>query len=146
KWNSELTDNDNTTSIVLGLDRGKGWIKGGNNPANDLAKEIRLPFRHGFAALRLAETLLPLRDKAFKLSPLGELKVNDKPAVGLKAVRKGWPDIDLFFDKVTHLPVKVELRLKESDSRDATYTGLFAGYKKIAGRQHFTKLTTKRDG
>jgi hypothetical protein len=146
KWNTELTENDNTTAILLVLDRGKGWIKGGANKANELSKEVHVPFRHGFAALRLAETLLPLREKAFTLSPLGELKVAGKPAVGLKASRKGWPDIDLFFDKTTRLPVKVEMRLPESEAQEATYTALFAGYKKVAGRQHFTKLTVQRDG
>src|SRR5262249_851605 len=53
------------------------------------------------------QSLLPLlKDKAYTLSPLGELKVNGRPAVGIKAVLKGQADINLYFDKENGLLLK----------------------------------------
>src|SRR6185369_13750427 len=102
-------------------------------------------FLQGMAALRLAETLLPMTEKGWKLSSLGEIKIDDKPAVGIKAARKGLPEMDLYFDKVTMLPMKAEMRLQETDSMEATYVARFGAYKKVKGRQFFTKLTVLRD-
>src|SRR5262245_15457032 len=106
KWVTEVTLNDNPASIIVVVDRDKGWIKGNDNPAGPLPKEQLPAILQGFAALRLVETLLPLTEKGWKLSSLGEIKVGDKPAVGVKAVRKGMPDLDTYFDKASGLPVR----------------------------------------
>src|SRR2546430_9564395 len=44
-------------------------------------------------------TLAPLKDKAFKLAPLGEVKVNDQPAVGIRVSCEGRPDASLYLDR-----------------------------------------------
>jgi hypothetical protein len=140
-----VTLNDNPAAITLVVDRDKGWIKGNDNPAGALPKEHLAALLQGFAGLRLAETLLPLTGKEWKLSSLGEIKVNDKPTVGVKAVKKGMPDLDLYFDKATALPVRAEMRLKEAGGTEAAYVATFGEYKKIDGRMHFTRLTVRRD-
>jgi hypothetical protein len=145
KWVTEVTLNDNPAAITVVIDRDKGWIKGNDNPAGALPK-ARLPaVLHGFAGLRLVETLLPLTEKEWKLTSLGEIKVNDKPAVGIKAVKKGLPDLDIYFDKSSGLPVRAEMRIKDSGETEAAYVAHFDGYRKIEGRMHFTRLTLKRD-
>ena len=50
-----------------------------------------------------------------------------------------------YFDKKTHLAAKAEMRITESGKVEATYTGFFTEYKKVAGRLVFTRLTVKRD-
>jgi len=50
--------------------------------------------------------LAPLKDKAYTLAPIGEVKVEDRPALGLRVSRKGNRDINLYFDKKTYLRVK----------------------------------------
>src|ERR1043166_1104300 len=40
--------------------------------------------RTEFGAIRQAEWLVALDDKSYQLSPLGELKINDRAAVGIK--------------------------------------------------------------
>jgi hypothetical protein len=133
--------NANFTIVVAG---GKGWIKGGAE-ASELAKNQVVPMTHGLAGLRVAESPNLLLLKGWKLAPLGELKVDGKPAVGIKASRKGLPDIDLFFDAKTHLPVKVEMRLKEP-TEEATYVGTFSDYRAFAGRKCFTRMIVTRNG
>jgi hypothetical protein len=145
KWVTEVTLNDNPAAITLVVDRDKGWIKGNDNPSNPLPKEQLPALLQGFAALRLTETLLPLTEKVWKLSSLGEIKVNDKPALGVKAAKKGMPDLDVYFDKETALPVRAEMRIKEPSGMEVAYVAHFGGYKKIDGRMHFTRLTVRRD-
>ena len=145
KWTADVTKGDQTLNIVLVLESKRGWIQGNGGTSNELKAELLAPLRQGFTALRLAETLTPLLDLGTKLSHLGELKVDDRPTVGIKIARKGMPEMDLYFDKKTHLPAKAEIRLKELNDVEAVYTAFFADYKKVNGRMVFTRLAVKRD-
>jgi outer membrane lipoprotein-sorting protein len=144
KWNSELTVNDKATTFTIVLNGDEGWIAANNGKGNELQKVQLAAFREGVRGLRLAESLVPLTAKEYTLSSLGELKVNGKAAVGIKAKKKGAADVDVWFDKKTHLPLKAEMHFKDG-SEEATWTAYFSEYKKIDGRQHFTKLKVQRD-
>ena len=145
KWTSTLTMGDQTLNLLLVLDGKRGWIQGNGNTSSELKADLLTPLRQGFMGLRLAETLTPLLDRETKLAPLGELTIDDKTTVGVKVTRKGMPDLDLYFDKKTHLPAKAEMRLTESNKVEATYAAFFTEYKKVGGRMVFTRLTVKRD-
>ena len=59
--------------------------------------------------------------------------------------RKGFPDADLFFDKETNLPVKLETRFKETkDTLEVTHVLTFGEYKEIDGVKYFTRLKLHR--
>ena len=103
---------------------------GNRQDANPLPKVELAAFREGLRGLRLAETLVPLTGKEYALSSLGELKVNGRPAVGIKAKKKGAADLDLWFDKKTRLPVKAEMRVTDS-TEEAAWTGVSARRKRI---------------
>jgi hypothetical protein len=93
-------------------------------------------------ALRAAHLLLPLRDKAVTLSHLGEIKVGDRPAVGVKASSKDHGEWDCFFDKETGLPAKFETRLVLGRSEiEVPLTCVFSDYQEVEGRKNFTKIT-----
>jgi hypothetical protein len=145
KWASETTINDNTVNITLVMNGNKGWIKGNNAEASPIQKEQLIAFRQGVAGLRIAESLVPLTAREWKLTSLGEIKIDDQAAVGIKAVRKGLPELDLYFDKKTNLPVKAEMRIQEPGGMEISYTARFAEYKKVEGRMYFTRLTVYRD-
>lgn len=145
KWISEVKLGDNTAAVVLVLNRDKTWVKGNNGEPNPLNKEQTKSLQQGIAGLRLAESLLPLTGKEWKLSSLGELKFDDVTTVGIKAVKKGLPELDLYFDKATHLPLRAEMRIAEPGGLDIPYVAKFANYKKVEGRQFFTKLTVLRE-
>lgn len=145
KWSSEVTLNDKQVTAVLVIDKDKGWIKGDNAEPGTLEKKQIKAFLQGFAALRLVESLVPLTTKEWKLSSLGELKIQDRSAIGIKAVKKGLPELDIFFDKETHLPLKAEMRIEEPDGKDIPYTAHFSDYKKFAGRLFFTRLKVYRE-
>lgn len=98
--------------ITIVLNNDKGWkLTGG--AAADLSKDSVEDLR-GEANIWWLTTLIPLKKAPFALSPLPEIKVNGKPAVGVKDVSKGQPDAKLYFDKATGLLVKIERRAKEA--------------------------------
>src|SRR6516162_3162642 len=77
---------------------------------NDTIKEAIL---EGKRRLQFAR-LVPLRDKKFELSVIGEAKVLDQPAIGIKVSAKGMKDVSLYFDKKTNMLVKAESRIKDA--------------------------------
>jgi hypothetical protein len=137
----------NGGTLRLGLHAKGVWIAANAGDANHVDKEVATAFRRGVAALRVVECPTLLRAKGWKLSPLGELKIDDTPAVGLKASRTGEPDIDLWFDAKTHLPVKAEIRLaKPGESAEMTLKATFGDYRNLDGRKHFGTMKVYQDG
>ncbi|HMF11833.1 MAG TPA: hypothetical protein VKE94_05985 [Gemmataceae bacterium] len=137
---------DEPVKIVFALDGKKGWRK-----VNDRVfdtPDLAIPLlTSGFQAFRMTQMLTPLKAKDLKLSPLGEIKIDGRAAEGIKITRKGRPDVDLFFDKETHLPVKCGLpdKLPEED-QEQTFEWVFSGYKELGGVQHPTKLVLNVGG
>jgi hypothetical protein len=124
----------------------KGWLKV-QNKIEKAPEEMLSVVKADFHALRLAQMLVPLKDKAYKLSSLGEVKVSGKPAVGLKVTRKGYADVDIYFDRKTHLPVKCKVLVAERKGQaEVPHEYLFSEVKKISGLKHFTKIVVNRDG
>jgi hypothetical protein len=83
----------------------------------------------------------------YKLSPLGEVKVNDKPAVGVRVSSEGYRDVNLFFDKASGLLVKTEARTTDVQSgEEKTEEKLLSDYKESEGVQRPGKVVVFRDG
>jgi len=132
---------------ILVYNGDQGWING-NGESNELPKEgVSVIPKEDYRDIRLAELLTPLLTTDYKLTPLGEIKVNDRPTIGVKISQKDHPDFDLFFDKESGLPVKGQTRVKEMpDGPEVAREYIFAGYKEVDGLQCFSKLKIQRDG
>jgi hypothetical protein len=88
-----------------------------------------------------------LKDKKAEFSPLGEAKVNDKPAVGVKVSAKGHKDVNLFFDKETGLLAKVERRTLDAMSgEDVAEERIITEYQDIDGLKVAKKIIINREG
>lgn len=147
RWDVTFTVMGRTEQVALCFNGEKGWATDGQGRTNDLPKEIVAAFVANLRCLRLVQNPLLLRGAGVKLSPLGELKVNDRDAVGLKVARKGQPEFDLYFDKKTGLPLKSEFRIKEGDGAlETTHSFLFDAYKEFGDAKHFSKVKFLRDG
>ena len=133
-------------AFTLVISGEKGWISAmGDTKEMDkdqLAAQMN-DHRAGYIA-----TLLPLKDKAFTLTMIGEAKVEEKPAVGIKVTRKSYPEVKLYFDKHSNLLVKSEFPSKapEEKFKDVTMTMYYSKYQEIDGAQVPTHLVMKRDG
>ena len=93
------------------------------------------------------ETLVPLlKDKAYKLHALGEVKVGGQPAVGVRVESKGHKDINLYFDKKTGLLAKAERRAVVDAGKEVTEETFCNGYKDVGGVKVPMKAVIHHDG
>jgi hypothetical protein len=82
------------------------------------------------------------------LSPLGEVKVGDRPAIGIRVEHKGYRDVNLFFDKDKAFLLKMETRGKDvmQGGQEFTSTTLYQDYKKVEGMMIPHKAIIQHDG
>ncbi len=149
--NLEMKDQKIEQSVVINGD--KGWLwESQTKRTVDLPPVLVTAARESLYAFRLLHRLPALKSKPFELSPLEEVKIKDRLAVGMKVMQKGHPEVRLYFDRQTALPVKSEVRLKEYDIQAATagqvaaFAFYFADYKDFLGLRHFSKITLEREG
>jgi hypothetical protein len=130
----DLEANNRKATVIDLIDGDKGQ-RDQNGGLKPLEGELLAAVRRALRNLHAAGTLTDLlRDKAYTLSPLGELKVNDRPAVGVKVSHKGRADVDLYFAKDNHLLVKVEWRAPNFDlQQEVAWEALFGNYKETDG-------------
>jgi hypothetical protein len=137
---------DQDVKIGAGVSGAKGWVKVNDDvkemPADELA-ELKEQMHAGWVA-----RLLPLKGKDYKLSSVGEDKVGDRPAVGVRVSKKGRRDVNLFFDKAKGHLVKSEYTVKDikGGGTELTQTTFYSEYKDFQGTRHPTHLVIDRDG
>jgi hypothetical protein len=131
--------------VINVMNGDKGWTKF-NDDVKEMSKDEVAEARHQAYAGWVA-TLAPLKDKAFTLATVGEVKVDDRSAVGVKVSRKDHRDVDLYFDKESGLLVKMETRVKDEGSgQEVTEESVMSDYKEVQGTKQAMKFTIKRDG
>ena len=93
------------------------------------------------------QSLLPLlNDKAYELSTLGEIKVNERPALGVRAALKGHADINLYFDKQNGLLLKTERRGLDLSQKEIVLEMFYREYKDFDGLKQPLKFVSHHDG
>lgn len=126
------------------LDGDKGWVSMMGNTddmsADDLAQSKDQLYTQWVATIR------PLKDPAFKLTPLGESKVGDRAVVGLKVSHAGHPDVSLYFDKETGLLAKSTQKVKDMEGQEVEQDTYPSDYGDVDGGKHARKQTIKRGG
>ena len=131
-------------TFVQVLNGDKGWHK-----INDDTQELnadQLAEAKEEAYESWAATLAPLHDKAFDLSSLGEVKVEHRPAIGVRVSSKGHRDVNLYFDKELSLLIKSEIRVKDEESgMEVNQESTYSDFKEIDGIKEATKIVVKRD-
>jgi hypothetical protein len=142
--------NGQNITFVQVLDGDKGWrsFNGKDGKlAGDLTKEMIAEGQEQQYA-QSVERLLPLTDKSYKLSSLGESKVGDRPVVGVRVEQEGHRPVSLFFDKERNLLLKSETRGKDPMNGDKEFTAekVYDDYKKVDGLMVAQKVTIKHDG
>jgi hypothetical protein len=132
--------------IVLVVDGAKGWEKINGDvkdmPADELAEHQEQMHADAVIGLR------PLGSRDYQLAPLGEVKVGDQPAVGVRVSRKGRRDVNLFFDKAKGHLVKSEQVIKDiiAGGNEANQVVFYSDYKEFQGTRQPTRILVERDG
>jgi RNA polymerase sigma factor (sigma-70 family) len=142
EYEDEIDGNRVRGATVLNGD--KGWRKNGDN-ITQLDGDRLANQKRNLYLLVVPITLVPLKGKTFQIEPAGEQKVGDKPAIGLKVTGPDGKDFNLFFDKTSGLPVKLEVRMG-SQGKEFTQETTFGDYKDFDGIKKATKIERRRDG
>lgn len=128
------------------IDGDRGWVtvKG---ETSDLRQDL-LESRRDEQYADWLTTLLPLRDKKFKLVLCDDATVETKPAVG---VRVSWDEqraLTLHFDKASGLLVKCVQRVKsqEQEGQEVTQEIILMDFEDVQGIKTPRKTVTRRDG
>jgi hypothetical protein len=122
-----------------------GWRKFGDQ-VMELDNDAVANEKRALYLQMIPTTILPLKQKGFKVKKAGEEKIGGKPAVALKITAPDGKDFKLFFDKESGLPVKQVAKVTGFMGEDATQETTYANYKDMGGIQKATKTESKRDG
>jgi len=94
-------------------------------------------------AIRLAPLLM---ERNYELTALGEVKVGERPALGVKVSAKGRRELKLYFDKETNLLVKTEHLLDGPDGKESKQDVFYGDFRDLGGYKRPLKLSAYRDG
>lgn len=145
KMDMDITSGNAKINLIRVRNRDHGWetINGqAVEPKPRQTTEIQ-----AWGHLFEVRGLLPLlKDKAYTLSPLGEIQVNGRPAIGVKVTAKGQTDIDLYFDKASMLLVKSVRWSLTPTAKEVTLETLYSDYKESDGLKQPMKHQLRHDG
>jgi hypothetical protein len=135
---------ENVFTIVVNGD--KGWLKA-EGDVKELTREQLAEQKEQMYAGWVAQ-LWPLKDKAFTLKGLGQVKVGKGPAETVLVSSKGHRDVFLYFDTKSGLLVKTQTQVKaqEQGGKEMKQETFYSGFQEVQGVKVPTKALIKRDG
>src|SRR5262249_42134088 len=135
----DIEVNNMNIAIVQVINGKKGWASV-MGMTKELDEQEMKEAQEQFHVERVT-SLIALKDKSYKLSPLGDAKVGDREAVGVQVTKKGRRDVNLYFDKKTHMLLKSEYRAQDPFSKqEVTQEKIYLDYKAFGGIQSPTKM------
>jgi hypothetical protein len=135
----------NKISLTTVYNGENAWINA-NGKLQDLDDKVLTELKEAANLLRINH-LPNLKDKKYEVTLVGEVKVNDRPAVGIKVATKGFRDANLYFYKDTGLLAKVERRMVDTMSgQEVTEERIVTEYQDVDGIKTAKKLKVLRDG
>lgn len=140
---AEVNGKKSTIVTLLNGDKGSIFVDGQPQEVND---KVLAELKEA-AHLARVSRFVGLKDKTYELSVLPEIKLEGKPAVGIKVSAKGLRDIQLYFDKDSGLLVKSDRKALDIKSDQLVMEeSHFAVFKDIDGLKTPTQVTVYRDG
>lgn len=136
---------DRKFTLVQILNGDKGYVTLDGQPQK-LEPAALAEMRETMYVDRAVRLVPLLTDNGHELGALGEVKVNERPALGIKVSAKGRKDLRLFFDKETALLVKTEHILEDGMGKEVRQEGYYSDFKDLGGYRRPTKVAAFRDG
>lgn len=123
----EVAGNKSSTTVVI--DGAKSWRDIGGNVV-DFSKEDIDSLGVSRHQDRVTSLIPLLTDKGFTFALLEDIKVEGRPASGIKVSYKDQPDTQLYFDKETGLLVKYAYRAKKAgEMKEALHETVLGDYR-----------------
>lgn len=128
------------------IDGAKGWKQLDDDETEDLSDDLLAELAEQKYAESL-DCLRFLRDKATELSLIDEIKVGDKPAVGVLVKAKARRDVKLYFDKTSGLLVKRQHSLFDTGAGDGSNEEvIFSDFQEKLGIKHYMRIIVLNEG
>lgn len=141
----EISDGAVKTTLVHIINGDKTYITvNGKTEKPDAAALAEI--RNGMELQRAARLLPLLKDKSYQLTALEEIKVNDRPAVGVRITGRGRKEMRLHFDKQVGLLVRGEMLLEDGKGQKMRRQYFFGNFKDMGGYKRYTKVRVYHDG
>jgi hypothetical protein len=132
-------------SVITVYDGKKGWISI-NGETKELDDSILAAVKEAVHLMQITRMAFQ-KDEKCEFSTLGEMKVNDHTALGVKISAKGHKDVNLYFDKETGLMAKAEFRTTDPASgKEFAEERIITEYQKVDGVQIPKKVLINHDG
>jgi hypothetical protein len=130
--------------LISVFDGTRGWVKKGDR-TNDMTPAEVAADKELMYLLNVA-SLVPLQDRIFQLTDLGNSTVDGRAVAGIKVSCEGHPDVQLFFDRDSGLLYKLTTRMtdpksgKQSDREEVSWD-----YRDVGGMKAamYFKVTEK---
>lgn len=117
-------------SRLIIINGAKGWsqFNGVTQEMDETTLERTLKARY---VDRVCGLTTLLRDKGYTFTVLAEIRVDDKPASGVKVASEGHPEVDLYFDKASGFLAKSVFRQPQADGREALMEAFYRDYQPV---------------
>jgi len=120
-----------------------------NGKAVPLTDDIKKTLKEAQYTIKAARMAALGKEKGYDFESLGEIKVEGKPALGVRITSKGHKDINMYFNKETGLLAKMEYRSSDPmTGKEFTEERIIMAYgeKGKEGIPVAKKVVVKRDG
>jgi hypothetical protein len=142
----ELEANNMKIPVITVFDGNKGWIEvnGKLLPQDD---KITAELKEVASLLKIGRLSALLDKQKYELAAIGEVEVNEKPALGVRITRKKGKDLNIFFDKKSHMVTKIErTSLDPASGMEVQEERIIKSYQDKDGRKIPHKIMVIRDG
>jgi hypothetical protein len=119
---------DTHVRVVQALDGANAW-RSVDGRTEDLKGSALASVQDGAHVERVLRLVPLLKDADLTLKPLGKSSVDGRPALGVRVTCKGRPDVNLYFDRASHLLVKYSFREREAASHDVLHETVLSDYR-----------------
>jgi hypothetical protein len=141
----ELEVNNMKIPVVTVFDGKKGWVETGGQVIK-LDDKVLAELKEVTNLMKVSR-LKPLLGKEYELAVIGEVKVEGKPAIGIRVSTKGAKDVSLFFDKATNLLTKMDRQaLDATTMQEVEEQRIIRSYKEKDGHKVPHQVAVMRDG
>lgn len=138
-------DEDNKLTSIEVINGKDVWEKEGDQETEKLSGE-RLKDRLEFIYVCWATQLCPLKSQEFHLSVVDETEVGGRKAVGILVKHEQHDPLKLYFDKETHLLVKVQDKFKNpDDGKEYDQECVYSDYRNVQETKQPFKCETYLD-
>jgi hypothetical protein len=138
-------ENDKVTDVEV-VNGKEGWTKDASRVTEEMSKE-QIASRQEIIYVNWVLMLVPLKDKSYRLSTLGEADIAGRKVVGILVRRDKHDPLKLYFDKESYLLSKYERKFNNAEAgKEFKEECVYSDYRTAQDTKQPFKVETSWDG